>query len=494
MRKSGGRAAEAVVVGSNRHWVSRYRIRPLCFRIHSCRAAHNLKRPACYHFWVVGSSLKRNKLGGFSMGSYFRIAAALVRIPHLALSLFFFPLVMSLGLVFLQLIVTGIILKQVNTTSEGLAAVVERKGDRNAIRWVLYGSGDRRAEPMVCRWVSDRGRESPPSADCNPDRLDLAVRVQDAATSDVSSYVDLFRGHVDRVHVCQSCQPDVVIEPRQGGKTISQARSIFGLMLLFLPYTNSEIEQSRVVVRRSIEEVKTRLGEVSLTIPEIDDTIGITALKGTLPIVFNVSFLVVIALWLALRAHRRVLDYFSRNDVLLPLAAACGRQQFYSAIWLLTALRVGCFLITSVPIVYLGLRDVIDEDALRAVKVSPEAAVMWVVALIATMALATVIGSISELKHRHSFVSFLYKVVPFAAAVLGAALWGLSFVLPSEAMGMARLVVSALPIVGIAPVLVAPATSLPVASLAVHALLATVAFFFILRRNARWFAAHLEEV
>jgi hypothetical protein len=428
------------------------------------------------------------------MLSSFRIVAALIRIRHLALSLFFFPLVVSLALVFLQLVVTGVILKQVNTTSDGIAAAIERKGDKNTIRWLLYGSGDRRAGPQVCRWISEGEDERPPSAECNPDRLDLAVRVQDAATYDVSSYVTLFRGHVDRVHVCQSCQPDVVIEPRGDGKTISLARSIFGLMLLFLPYTNSEIEQSRVVVRQSIEEVQTRLGEVSLSIPEIDDTIGITALKGTLPLVFNVSFLVVIALWLALRAHRRVLDYFSRNDVLLPLAAACGRQRFYSAIWLLTALRVGCFLITSVPIVYFGLKDVIDEEALRAVKVSPESAVMWVVALITTMALATVIGSISELKHRHSFVSFLYKVVPFAAAVLGAALWGLSFILPSAAMGTARLVVSALPIVGIAPVLVAPATSLPLASLAVHALLATVAFFFILRRNARWFAAHLEEV
>jgi hypothetical protein len=265
-------------------------------------------------------------------------------------------------------------------------------------------------------------------------------------------------------------------------------------MLLFLPYTNSEIEQNRVVVRRSIEEVKNRLGEIFLSIPEIDDTIGITALKGTLPIVFNVSLLVVISLWLALRAHRRVLDYFSRNDVLLPLAAACGKQRFYSAIWLLTGLRVGCFLITSVPLVFFGLNDVVDEESLRAVRVSPGSGVMWVVALIATMALATVVGSISELKHRHSFVSFLYKLVPFAAAVLGAALWGFSFVMPSEAMGTVRLIVSAIPIVGIAPVLIAPATSLPVMSLALHALLATSAFVFILRRNARWFAAHLEEV
>lgn len=424
----------------------------------------------------------------------FRIVAALVRIPHLALSLFLFPLLMSLALVFLQLIVTGIVLKRVNATSEGLAAAVERKGDKNAVRWLLYGSGDRRPGPEICRWVMDNGEERPPSEACNPDRLDVAVRVEDTASYDVSSYATLFAGHVDRIHVCRACQPDVIVEPRAGGQTVSRAQSVFGLMILFLPYTNTEIEQSRVVVRRSIEDVKNRLGEVSLSIPEINDTIGISALKGTLPIVFNVSLLVVIALWLALRAHRRVLDYFSRNDVLLPLAAACGRQRFYSAIWLLTVLRVGCFLMTSVPIVYFGLLDVIDKESLSLVRVSVVSGLMWVVALVATMALATVIGSISELKHRHSLVSFLYKFVPFAAAVLGAALWGFSFVLPSEAMGTCRLIVSAIPIVGIAPVLIAPATSLPLISLFVHSLLAISAFVFILRRNARWFAAHLEEV
>lgn len=428
------------------------------------------------------------------MFSSFRIVAAFVRIPHLALSLFLFPLLVSLIFVFLQLVATGIVLKQVNSTSEGLAAVVERKGDKNAVRWILYGSGERRAGPEICRWIMQDGEERPPSPACNPDRLDIAVHAEDVETYDVGSYQTLFGGHVDRIHVCRTCRPDVVIEPHTDEATRSQAYSVFGLMLLFLPYTNSDIEQNRVVVRRSIEDVKNRLGDVSLSIPEIDEAIGVSALKGTLPIVFNVSFLVLIALWLALRAHRRVLDYFSHNDVLLPLAAACGRQRFYSSIWLLTLLRVGCFVSTAVPLVYFGLKDVMDEESLLSLRISVGSALMWIVGLVSTTALATVVGSISELKHRHTLISFLYKFLPLVAAVLGAALWGFSFLIPSEAMGTLRLVVSAIPIVGIVPVLIAPAISLPAFCLVVHTVLATFAVVFIMRRNARWFAAHLEEV
>ena len=40
-----------------------------------------------------------------------RLAVAFVRIPHLALSLFLFPLIISVALVFAQLVATGLIVR-----------------------------------------------------------------------------------------------------------------------------------------------------------------------------------------------------------------------------------------------------------------------------------------------------------------------------------------------------------------------------------------------
>jgi hypothetical protein len=120
--------------------------------------------------------------------------------------------------------------------------------------------------------------------------------------------------------------------------------------------------------------------------------------------------------------------------------------------------------------------------------------VLWGIALVATMALATVIASISELKHRHAFVSILYRFVPLLAASLGALAWAFSLFSRAEGVGIFRLVVAAIPVLGMVPIMVAPITNLPVLPLLVHSALAGVTLVLILRRNARWFAAHLEEV
>jgi hypothetical protein len=229
-------------------------------------------------------------------------------------------------------------------------------------------------------------------------------------------------------------------------------------------------------------------------IPEISEAIGISSLKGTLPITTNIALLVVIALWLALKAHRKVLDYFSRNDVLLPLAAACGKQAFYSAIWILTLFRVGCFLGASIPLMYFGLDDIFSSNVGIDLSFSLAHGAAWLVALVSALGLATVIASIAELKHRHSLLSVSYRVLPLLGAFFGAMVWGASFIMPLHACGVFRLIVSALPIVGIAPILVAPVTGLPYAPMMIHAVLAIIGLTWLLKRNARWFAAHLEEV
>lgn len=427
------------------------------------------------------------------MGRSFRIAAALLRIPHLALSLFAVPLILSLGIVVVQLLATGAAIQLMS--SPGRAAVAAKVADTNPIRWMIYGSGDLRGPLKVCRWgVNPQGVETPLAEGCAPDRLDVAIHVDNPESFDVSRFHKLFEGHIDRLHVCRSCQPDVVITPGTSGEVSSKAHSLFGLSILFLPYSNKEVVDHRIVIKETYDEIQRSLGSISMHIPEISEAIGISSLKGTLPITTNIALLVVIALWLALKAHRKVLDYFSRNDVLLPLAAACGKQTFYSAIWILTLFRVGCFLGASIPLMYFGLDDIFSSSEGIDLSFSLLHGTAWLVALLSALGLATVIASIAELKHRHSLLSVSYRFLPLLGAFLGAMAWGASFIVPLHACGVFRLIVSALPIVGIAPILVAPVTGLPYLPMMTHAVLAIIGLSWLLKRNARWFAAHLEEV
>lgn len=426
-----------------------------------------------------------------------RIALALLRIPHLALSLFVFPLIISLGLVLVQLLVTGAAVQVASSSTQTGAPATSTETNSHPIRWLLYGSGAPRPPVKVCRWTFNepgRAQELPPDSTCSPDRLDVAIRVEDPATFDATKFVTLFNGHVDRLHVCTSCRPDVVITPLSNGDTTSRAYSVFGLSILFLPYSNQDVGERRNAVRQSLEHVQDALGTISMHIPEITEAIGISSLRGTLPITANVALLVVIALWLALRAHRKVLEYFSHNDVLLPLAAACGKQTFYSAIWLLTLLRVGCFLGASIPIMYLGLSDIISTNVDVDFSFSPLHSTVWVLSLISTLGFATVIASIAELKHRHNILSISYRFIPLFVAFAGALMWSASFIVPLHSAGTVRLCLSAIPVLGIAPILVAPITSLPYLPMTIHAVLASAALVWLLRRNARWFAAHLEDV
>ena len=427
------------------------------------------------------------------MGRSFRIAAALLRIPHLALSLFAVPLILSLGIVVIQLLATGAAVQLMSTT--GRAVMAAKVSDTNPIRWMIYGSGDLRGPLTVCRWgVNSQGVETPLVEGCAPDRLDVAIHVDNPESFDVSRFKKLFEGHIDRLHVCRSCQPDVVITPSMNGEITSKAHSVFGLSILFLPYSNKEVADQRTAVKEAYDEIQRSLGSISMHIPEISDAIGISSLKGTLPITTNIALLVVIALWLALKAHRKVLDYFSRNDVLLPLAAACGKQTFYSAIWILTLFRVGCFLGASIPLMYFGLDDIFSSNVGVDLSFSLAHGAAWLVALVSALGLATVIASIAELKHRHSLLSVSYRFLPLLGAFIGALAWGASFIMPLHACGVFRLIVSALPIIGIAPILVAPVTGLPYLPMMTHAVLAMIGLTWLLKRNARWFAAHLEEV
>jgi hypothetical protein len=412
----------------------------------------------------------------------------------LAISLFLFPLLISLVLVFVQLVATGLLVKASSIETATSQLATKRQAELSVVRRILYGSSDLRPPLKVCRWIEDSGREYPPESDCDPDRLDVAINVSDPTSFDPSKYKELFNGQVDRLHVCRACQPDVVITVDSSGIARSEIHSVYGLIVLSLPYTKHDVRDQKIQLMRNISEIKKSFGELHLHLPDVEGGIGVSQLQGSMPFTLNIGLLVLIALWLALRAHRRVLDYFSHNNVLLPLVAACGKGRFYTALWMLTFLRVGCFLCASIPMVFFGLKDIAGPKVFETLELPIWQLLTWLLVLIVAFGLATVIASIAELKHRHSVLSFTYKVMPILIALIGAAIWGGTFILPTDSMATLRLWLSAIPIVGMTPIFLAPIIKLPLLPLLVHGACSVVLLKWALMHNARWFAAHLEEV
>jgi energy-converting hydrogenase Eha subunit E len=61
-------------------------------------------------------------------------------------------------------------------------------------------------------------------------------------------------------------------------------------------------------------------------------------------------------------------------------------------------------------------------------------------------------------------------------------------------MGVVRSVIVSIPLVGLAPLFAAPVTMPHATFVLIHAVTSTILVVLVLRNNARWFGAHLEEV
>jgi hypothetical protein len=374
-----------------------------------------------------------------------------------------------------------------------------RQESTNMLRSILYGDGKPRPPLTICRWVDDStaaGGEAPPSAACNPDRLDVAVHAEEGVVLDVALLTKWFEGQVDRLHICRGCQPDVVISVPRSGNPKSEARSIYGLGVLFLGLARKDekVLEVQTGYLQALDEFQGLIGTPFFLIPEASSLVELSPGNVLMPFTLNTVVLTIIALWLALRAHRKVLEYFSNNGVLLPLAAATGKRNFYSAVWLLTALRVMCFLGAAIPMCYVGLKDISGPDSFAELKPHRELIVVWLVVLVSTIGFLTTLSSVADLKHRTSFFSILYRYVPFLLAVVGALLWSGSFLLATDASGDFRLVLASIPVIGLMPLMLAPILQLPMSVLVVHGVLSLVGLFAVVRVNSTWFAAHLEEV
>lgn len=431
----------------------------------------------------------------------FRLAWSLIRIPRLFASLLLFPVILGVILIFIQLLVVGLIVNAGDRfASQPEPATNEQNGptDKELVRRFLFGASV--LPPLkICRWQNvafPSGGEVERISDpqCKRDRLDVAIQVPNPETFDVSSYIPVFQGNAERLHICRKCKPDIVIIPEKHG-TISRIYSVWGLIILGLTSVNETIETNRAVIRQEVRNIQDKFGKKYLYLQGLAEPLAIESFLASFALIVNIASLIVVALWLALKAHRKVLDYFARSGALLPMVAASGRSSFYLGLWLLTSLRVGAFLLAAIPLSLWELADLLAQGQSRPFLLGNVwSFLIWLAAIACGFSLATVTGSIADLKQRHSLLAFGYRYLPLILSAAGAAAWAATFIFEGIVPQYLRHVLTALPVLGLAPMIMGPLLQPPMFVLAAHGLLACLFLLFTLRFNARWFAAHLEEI
>ena len=429
-----------------------------------------------------------------------RLALSLLCIPRLFVSLLLFPLFLSLILIVVQLFATTFAIEAMSQTPEMLQKRIEHTDDNNFVRKFIYGDGKRLEKITVCRWTShtdENGEQfdNPPlTAECAPDRLDAAIHVDNPETFDPTPYSELLLGNFERLHICrQDCTPDVIITLR-GDEIFSHAYSFPGLVLLNQAYFDEPVQSEYVKLVEDRYRIKNLIGTQFLHADGYTDGIQLNNVGYEIGLLVNIAGIIVIGLWLAIKAHRKVLDYFSRSGALLPMVAAMGKREFYSAIWMVTLLRVGAFLLASVPATFMLFNGLGDENAWGGIfEKDIGHFLLWLVTLVISFAFAAIVASIADLKHRHNLFAFAYRYLPLALAVVGGFLWAFSFLL-GDGYGLVRDIIISIPILSMGPIIVVPLFQPNLNLLVINALLTVILTLFLVRANSRWFAAHLEDL
>jgi len=424
------------------------------------------------------------------------LTLSLIRIPRLFLSLFLVPVALSLLIVGLQVSVSALFLagqeRGKTTTQENTFAGPKKPG---WLRVALLG-GTVPEEAKVCFWETDKstGNIAPRDPSCFLERYDVVIDPVILETIPLSRYQTYLNGSFTKIHVCSGCLTDIVLW-KHNREIRLDLRSFFALALIQGIDLSDDVRAGYKAAIDAKKEIENATGTRYLVFSGFQEGAPLSSLTLTFIVIINVCGLIITALWLAIKAHRKVLDYFSHSGALLPLVAACGAHCFYSSVWMLTVLRVIAFLGAAIPIGIITFGSLITEkDELFFFPNSTLTMSFWLISLVSCLALTTLIASIAELKAHHSLTSFKYKIIPMFLCMIGGILWGLTFVFETGYSQYIRSFLTVLPILGLAPIIMAPIFSPPLVSLIVHVALTAALFLFSLEKNSEWFAAHLDEI
>lgn len=430
---------------------------------------------------------------------------ALIKIPRLFLSLFLFPLLLGLLVLILQFFLSAILFTGISNEKSVKVDkdVVRQKVEQQQEDWIrerLIGASLLNKIPIICHWKEVVIDGTPtlirePAELCESvGRYDVVIKPQVLQQFPIDQYKELFKGKFEKIHICRFCNSDIEISLNDG--EVSTELNSFWAIILFRDLAGSEkLVDEYVKIIERLDTQDAAIGERFIRLPGTVKSTKLSLLTKTLIIIANICIMILTALWLALKAHRKVLDYFSRSGTLLPLVAATGRSTFYSALWILTFFRVGAFLIASVPlgiVTFASLTDnqwtqyFFDDNYLLSG--------VWFLTLIGTLVLSTLIASIADLKQHHNMSSFLFKYVPLFFCFFGGILWGATFLVETNGSEMIRNIILLIPLVGAYPILMAPIFSPPVIVLALNLLFTSILLGVAARYNSRWFASHLEQI
>jgi hypothetical protein len=243
-----------------------------------------------------------------------RLAIALLRIPRLFASLLLFPLLISCILIFVQLITTGAMVGWLDQNQDAVSKRIQNVTEHSFTRKIIFGSSERLPEVEICRWttiLADDGNtyEIPPSDSCKPDRLDIAIHVNNPKKYDVTTYQKIFNGNYERIHICKSnCKPDTIIN-LTNNTSRTDTYSVPALILLNQAQLEQAMGEEYLNLANSRLSILDNVGKIYLHAPGYQEPILLNSVTYEAALIVSIASIIIIGLWLALRAHRKVLDY-----------------------------------------------------------------------------------------------------------------------------------------------------------------------------------------
>lgn len=410
------------------------------------------------------------------------------------------PVVTSILIVILQLFISAIFLqaRQTRTTDVLLEELKKSSDEKRGPSWyrtILIGDDLLKHGLKTCLWSNHpvSGKLVPPTPDCELQRFDVVVSPSVATEFGAPFYQKLFSGLFRAVHICEGCATDIIIW-RNKDEIQTLFRSFLGFVLFQEVNFSEGFKKNYQQALEAKQEVSKRIGIPYFDLIGFREPTRLSSINAKIIVVLNIGFIIVTALWLALKAHRRVLNYLSHSGALLPLVAATGTSTFYASVWLLTLIRVGAFSLAAVALGVFVFIDVITDPVAFPLYGRPLAMIAWIVSIIASLSLAALIASVAELKEHHDVVNIHYKLIPLIACVIGGLAWTATFLIEHPLLQPIRGLIGLIPVVGTTPILLAPVFEPYWYVLGINTVGTLILLFFIARYNSRWFAAHLDDI
>ncbi len=425
------------------------------------------------------------------------LAFSFIRVPKLFVSLLLWPMIIGVGIAVVQTVSSSAYFGLVNETPQDFRERVKTEPFEN--RWLrgkLFESTAPIGPLSLCRWETSNGIESPPPGQgCRLEAYDVVLRPGGMSEEKIASYLKYFDGSTRRIHLCETCESKIIIEQTPDG-IVSDIHGFIALAVYNLSENSAsaKISSHYADARDDMEAIKDITGTVRLHPDGFPHPLNMSEATKTMLLIFNTSLITIIALWLSLKGHRKVLDYFARNGALLPLVAACGKKTFYASLWIITLIRVAFFLMAALPATVVMYVKTVPDETLAEFMGSPLEFLLYLCGIITSLSCLAIIASIAELKHRHTWLSFLYRYVPLSLAFIGTIVWFICIFTAGETSAIIQKVIACIPILGISPILVSPLFELHSDIIAIHASIASVLVLLMLKINSQWFAAHLEEI